>query len=131
MSSQEFYRIQWCCSWSSSNHITLKDGQRSSRNWKTHDCLSSQCNGLTERFNCTLKSMSRKQTATYGLQWNIYLHGLLWAYRNTPCASTSEKPSLILFKLDYHQPLEVAFPLTPTDPVSVIAQLPRKMIKML
>ena len=27
-----------------------------------------QCNGLTERFNRTLKTMLRKQAATYGLQ---------------------------------------------------------------
>jgi len=33
-----------------------------------------QCNGLTERFNRTLKMMLRKQAATYGLQvlsWSI------------------------------------------------------------
>ena len=38
-----------------------------------------QCNGLTERFNRDLKTMLRKQAATYGLHWDRYLYGVLWA----------------------------------------------------
>ena len=30
-------------------------------------------------------------------QWDRYLHGIVWAYRNTPHESTSEKPSFLLF----------------------------------
>ena len=59
-----------------------------------------QYNGLTERFNRTLKTMLRKQAATYGLQWDKYIYGVLWAYRNTPHEATLEKPSFLLFGMD-------------------------------
>ena len=36
-----------------------------------------QCNGLVERFNRTLKTMLRKQAATYGTQWDQFLSGTL------------------------------------------------------
>ena len=68
-----------------------------------------QCNGMTERFNHTLKTMLRKQAATYGLQWDKYLHGVLWAYRNTPHESTLEKPSFLLFGLGCRHPTEATF----------------------
>ena len=32
-----------------------------------------QCNGLTERFNQILKTMLRRQAATYDVQWDKYL----------------------------------------------------------
>ena len=61
-----------------------------------------QCNGLIERFNCTLK------------------HGVLWAYRNTPHDSTNEKPSFLLFGTDCRFPTEAALlPPTPMEPVDV------------
>ena len=49
-----------------------------------------QCNGVIERFNRTLKSMLRKQAAKFGMQWDKYLSGVLWAYRNTPHSTTGE-----------------------------------------
>ncbi len=42
-----------------------------------------QCNGLVERFN---RTMIRKHVSKFGVQWDTYLHGLVWAYRNTPHA---------------------------------------------
>ena len=33
-----------------------------------------QCDGLTERFNHTLKTMIRKHVDVYGKQWDKYLH---------------------------------------------------------
>ena len=42
-----------------------------------------QFNGMVERFNWTLKGMLRKHAAKFGKQWDRYLPGLLWAYRNT------------------------------------------------
>ena len=56
-----------------------------------------QCDGMVERFNRTLKTMIRKHASVYGSQWDTYLHGLLWAYRNTPHETTGEKPSFLLF----------------------------------
>ena len=67
-----------------------------------------QCDGLTERFNRTLKTMLRKHAAQYGAQWDRYLSGVLWAYRNTPHEATGEKPSFLLFGLDCRSPTEAA-----------------------
>ena len=43
-----------------------------------------QCDGMVERFNRTLKTMLRKHVASFENQWDQYLSGVLWAYRNTP-----------------------------------------------
>ena len=59
-----------------------------------------QCNGMVERFNRTLKTMLRKHAGRFGLQWDRYLSGVLWAYRNTPHESTGEKLSFLLFGMD-------------------------------
>ena len=56
-----------------------------------------ECDGMVERFNRTLKTMLRKHAAKFGSQWDRYLSGVLWAYRNTPHESTKEKPSYLLF----------------------------------
>ena len=67
-----------------------------------------QCDGMVEWINRTLKSMLRKHAATLGNQWDHYLHGVLWAYRNTPHESTHEKPLFLLFGLDCQLPTEAA-----------------------
>ena len=67
-----------------------------------------QCNGVVERFNRTLKSMLRKQAAKFGMQWDKYLSGVLWAYRNMPYSTTGEKPSFLLFGFDCRSPTEAA-----------------------
>jgi len=36
-----------------------------------------QCNGLVEHFNRMLKTMLRKQAATFGTQWDKFLSGTL------------------------------------------------------
>ena len=58
-----------------------------------------QCDGLTERFSRTLKTMLRKHAdwLQYGTQWDQYLHGVLWAYHNTSHKLTAEKPSFLLY----------------------------------
>lgn len=79
-----------------------------------------QCDGLTERFNRTLKTMLRKHAGLYGLQWDQYLHGVVWAYRNTPHESTAEKPSYLLFGRDCRFPVEAALlPATEIDQMEV------------
>ena len=74
-----------------------------------------QCGGVVERFNRTLKTMLRKQAAKFGVKWDQYLSGVLWAYRNTPHSSTGEKPSFLLFGFDCRSPMEAA--LIPTKPL--------------
>ena len=68
-----------------------------------------QCDGAVERFNRTLKTVLRKHAARFGNQWDTYLPGVLWAYRNTPHTSTGEKPSFLLFGVDCRTPTEAAF----------------------
>ena len=73
-----------------------------------------QCNGMVERLNRTLKTALRKHAARFGVQWDQYLAGVLWAYRNTPHESTGEKPSFLLFGMDCRTPTEAAL-LPPTQ----------------
>ena len=57
-----------------------------------------------------------RQAAQFGRQWDRYLSGVLWAYRDTPHESTGEKPSFLLFGVDCRAPAESSF-LPPTEPV--------------
>ena len=70
---------------------------------------------MVQRFNRTLKTILRKHAARFGNQWDRYLSGVLWAYRNTPHDSTSEKPSFLLFGHDLRTPTEACF--LPASPV--------------
>ena len=67
-----------------------------------------QCKGMMERFNRTLKAMLQKNISKFGIQWDMYLSGVLWVYRNTPHSSTGEKPSFLLLGFDCHNPTEAA-----------------------
>ena len=72
-----------------------------------------QCNGMVERMNRTLKSMLRKHAVKFGPQWDKFLPGVLWAYRNAPHDATKEKPSFLMFRVDLRSPTEAA--LVPAD----------------
>ena len=79
-----------------------------------------QCDGMVERFNRTLKTILRKHAARFGNQWDRYLPGVLWAYRNTPHDATGEKPSFLLLGHDCRTPTEACYlPDTPTQVGSV------------
>ena len=67
-----------------------------------------QCNGMVERLNRTLKAMLRKHAVKFRPQWDQYLPGVLWAYRNTPHDATREKPSFLMFGVDLRSPTEAA-----------------------
>ena len=64
-----------------------------------------ECDGMVERFNRTLKTMLRKRAAQFGGQWDNHLPALLWVYRNTQHDSTGEKLSFLLFGWDCRSPL--------------------------
>ena len=68
-----------------------------------------QTDGMVERFNRTLKTVLHKHADRFGSQWDTYLPGVLWAYRNTPHEATGEKPSFLLFGLNCRTPTEAAF----------------------
>ena len=56
----------------------------------------------------------------FGTQWDRYLHGLLWAYRNVPHETTGEKPSFLLLGMDLRTPTEAALlPAHPLEPGEV------------
>ena len=74
-----------------------------------------QCKGMVERMNRTLLSMLRQHAVKFGPQWDKYLPGVLWAYRNTSHEATREKPSFMMFGLDLWFPTEAA--LLPSVPV--------------
>ena len=79
-----------------------------------------QCDGMVERLNRTLKAMLRKTCAKFGQQWDRFLPGVLWAYRNTLHESTKEKPSFLLFGVDLKSPTEAALlPPQPTESVDL------------
>ena len=79
-----------------------------------------QCNGMVERMNRILKATLRKHAAKFGPQWDRYLPGVLWAYRNMPHESTKEKPSFLMFGVDCRSPTEAALlPATPMEPTEV------------
>ena len=62
-----------------------------------------QCDGAVERF------ILRKHAAKFGCQWDCFLPGVLWAYRNTPHTSTGEKPSFLLYGIDCRSPTAAAY----------------------
>ena len=79
-----------------------------------------QTDGLTERFNCTLKSLLRKHAVKFGNQWDLHLPAILWAYRNVPHSSTGEKPSYLLFGVDLRLPIDATlYPESPVEPVDI------------
>ena len=86
-----------------------------------------QCDGMVERFNRTLKSALRKHAVKFGNQWDTYLPGIVYAYRNSPHDSTGEKPSFLLFGFDCRSPSEAALMepevLQPTDVSDYCEQL--------
>jgi len=45
---------------------------------------------MVERFNHTSKTISQKHGTTYGNQWEQYLFGALYSYRNTPMSQWEE-----------------------------------------
>ena len=67
-----------------------------------------ECDSMVERFNRTLKTMLRKHAAKFGSQWDEYIAGALWAYRNVPHDATGEKPSFLLLGVDCRTPTEAA-----------------------
>ena len=46
------------------------------------------CNGLTEKFNGTMKSMLKRLCSKQPRQWHRYINPLLFAYREVPREST-------------------------------------------
>ncbi|KAK7912657.1 hypothetical protein WMY93_012868 [Mugilogobius chulae] len=65
-----------------------------------------QTDGLTERFNQTLKQMLRKFVNNTGTDWDQWLPYLLFAYREVPQASTGFSPFELLYGHEMRERLE-------------------------
>ncbi|XP_057693505.1 uncharacterized protein LOC130916648 [Corythoichthys intestinalis] len=65
-----------------------------------------QTDGLTERFNQTLKQMLRKFVNETGSDWDQWLPYILFAYREVPKASTGFSPFELLYGRDMREQLE-------------------------
>ena len=68
-----------------------------------------QCDGMVKRFHHTLKTTLRKHADKFSSEWDSYLPGVLWSYRNTPHESTGEKTSCLLFDRDCRSLSEAVF----------------------
>ena len=66
-----------------------------------------QTDGLVERFNHTLKMMLRKTAVKEGVDWDVMLPYLLFAYREVPQASTGFSPFELLYGHHVRGPLDV------------------------
>ena len=66
-----------------------------------------QTDGLVERFNRTLKMMLRKTAVKEGVDWDVMLPYLLFAYREVPQASTGFSPFELLYGHHVRGPLDV------------------------
>ena len=64
-------------------------------------------NGLTERFNGTLKQMLRKLCVGQPKDWDRYLLALLFAYREVPQASLGFSPFELLYGRTVKGPMTI------------------------
>ena len=67
----------------------------------------SQCNGLVERFNGTLKAMLQKMTQEKPKTWHRYLPALLFAVRETPQSATGLSPFELIYGRSVRGPMHI------------------------
>jgi len=63
-----------------------------------------QCNGLVERFNATLKTMTRRMCSE---DWDRYIDALLFAYRENPQESLGFAPFEMLYGRSVKGPFQI------------------------
>jgi len=71
----------------------------------------SQCNGLLERFNGTLKTMLKRMSAERPKDWDRYVDPLLFSYREVP----QEDIGFSFFEMLYGHPIR--------GPMTILKQL--------
>ena len=65
------------------------------------------CNGLTEKFNGTMKSMLKRLCSEQPKQWHRYINPLLFAYREVPQESTVSSPFELLYGRAVRGPMAI------------------------
>ncbi len=68
---------------------------------------NAKCQGLTEKFNGTLKQMLKKMCADKPSDWDRYLPALLFAYREVPQASLGFSPFEMLYGRAVRGPVSI------------------------
>lgn len=66
-----------------------------------------QCNGLCEKFNSTLKQMLKKLCVEKPRDWDRYLEPLLFAYREVPQESLGFSPFELLYGRQIRGPMSI------------------------
>ena len=65
------------------------------------------CNGLTEKFNRTMKSMLKRLCSEQPRQWHRYINPLLFAYGEVPQESTGFSPFELLYGRAVRGPMAI------------------------
>ena len=65
------------------------------------------CNGMTEKFNGTMKSMLKRLCSEQPRQWHRYINPLLFAYREVPQESTGFSPFELLYGRAVRGPMHI------------------------
>ena len=65
------------------------------------------CNGLTEKFNGTMKSILKRLCSEQPRQWHRYINPLLLAYREVPQESTGFSPFELLYGRAVRGPMAI------------------------
>ncbi len=97
-----------------------------------------QTDGLTERFNQTLKQMLHKFVCDSGTDWDQWLLYLLFAYRDVPQSSSGFSPFELLYGHGMRGPLALLREMWEGDPnrgepanvVSYVVQMRERLEKM-
>ena len=66
-----------------------------------------QSNGQTESTNKTVVNMLKKHLDGSHMKWAEELHGVLWAYQNTPKMATPETPYSLVYGTEAIIPTEM------------------------
>ena len=65
------------------------------------------CNGLVEKWNGTMKLILKRLCAERPKDWDRYLPGVMFAYREVPQASTGYSPFELLYGRDVRGPMDI------------------------
>lgn len=65
------------------------------------------CNGLVEKFNCSLKQMLKRMCAEKPKDWDKYINALLFAYREVPQESLGFAPFELLYGHTVRGPMQI------------------------
>ena len=65
------------------------------------------CNGLVERFNCTLKKMLRSLCNEQPHQWLLFVNPLQFAYREAPQEASGFSPFEFLYGRTVRGPVQI------------------------